>query len=583
MKKLSYFLETFKEKAWLVLILVAFAVVFHYSLTFVYVEGDDATSLAYHLLGRNSNLQPVYEPYQAMMDVFLGILPAREDLLRITSLVITSFAAVTFFVLLFILVFQLLRVREGGKKLLLVVVLLLAIPEFFYLGLVYSPSNVAMCLLLGSHLLLPRCDFAATFLGRGTAQDRVLILVSVILFGVGVACRWNTVVYGIFIAADLMVNAKSGARTNPASGQKLATVVMWGSLAMLSSAAFVFISVVFTSGFSFDVITSMIQIAHFVASETSSSGIADKPPAYLFTFARLSSLFTPAFISLAAIGIFQLFRKQFSTLILVLSGILGILPWLQTGVPKLLITAVPALAICVAAGFLWLLDLQKRTHSVSLYFVIGSLLVAPWVLGLSVSYPGSAWGPGFQLRAYDRDGDTQMRIAPVLGSGAAIWTPEGPRPLFGHAAVLLGGEWRDFVTLIAEERHECVVRAIETGYPLLYTAWAPSYAVNDLVAAGFTTVDSNGLRTPEQYFEERIFETRDGRRVDLLGYELVAEATTVDLQRLSDKFKGSSIVLYGNTRTLKGLYVSYPEALHRIGPTSAVLDTSYLEPILERH
>jgi hypothetical protein len=151
------------------------------------------------------------------------------------------------------------------------------------------------------------------------------------------------------------------------------------------------------------------------------------------------------------------------------------------------------------------------------------------------------------------------------------------------AAVLLGGGWRNLVTLFAEERHECVVRAIETGYPLVYTTWAPSYAVNDLVAMGFMTDDPLGLQTPEQYFEERIFKTHYGQTVDLLTHDITAEATTVDLQRLYEKFKGSSIIIYGTTRTLRGLYLSYPEALQRIGQTSAVLDTSYLESILARH
>jgi hypothetical protein len=204
MKKLFHPLLIFMENTWLVLILVSFSIVFHTSLTFVYIEGDDATSLAYHFLGRNSNLQPVYEPYQAMMDVFLDTLPAREDLLRIMSLVITSLATVTLFVFIFVLVFQLLHIQEGGKKLLIVIVLLLASPEFFYFGLVYSPSIVAMCLLLGSHLLLRRSDYAATFVGRGTMQDRILMLMSIILFGIGVSCRWSTVAYGIFIAADLI-------------------------------------------------------------------------------------------------------------------------------------------------------------------------------------------------------------------------------------------------------------------------------------------------------------------------------------------------------------------------------------------
>ena len=51
------------------LIIAAFLVIYAFSLTFVYVEGDDASIVAYHLLGRDDSLRSKYAIYQAMFGI----------------------------------------------------------------------------------------------------------------------------------------------------------------------------------------------------------------------------------------------------------------------------------------------------------------------------------------------------------------------------------------------------------------------------------------------------------------------------------------------------------------------------------
>jgi len=58
-----------------------------------YIEGDDATSIAYHALGRIESLQPHYAGYQGMMDKVLILLPANEALLRTFSILFSAFFA----------------------------------------------------------------------------------------------------------------------------------------------------------------------------------------------------------------------------------------------------------------------------------------------------------------------------------------------------------------------------------------------------------------------------------------------------------------------------------------------------------
>ena len=58
------------------------------------------------------------------------------------------------------------RKHSGGRRMLAALALLLAIPELFYFGLVYSPTMVAMCLVLSGHLMIRKL-----FRGDSGIQD----------------------------------------------------------------------------------------------------------------------------------------------------------------------------------------------------------------------------------------------------------------------------------------------------------------------------------------------------------------------------------------------------------------------------
>ncbi len=50
-----------KNNSWIWISIVLFAVVYALSLTFVYVDQDDAYTLAYHVSGRDNAIQPQWE------------------------------------------------------------------------------------------------------------------------------------------------------------------------------------------------------------------------------------------------------------------------------------------------------------------------------------------------------------------------------------------------------------------------------------------------------------------------------------------------------------------------------------------
>ncbi|MDO8336230.1 MAG: hypothetical protein Q7T74_05640, partial [Candidatus Saccharibacteria bacterium] len=195
-----------QNNSWIVLLIVIFGLVYIQSMTFVYVEGDDATSIAYHIMGRNKDIQSVYTPYQGMMDKMLGFLPSNEVLLRFTSLFATNLAAILMVMLILMLVFDWSRRQNITlPKWLITLSVLLAVPELFFLGLVYSPTLIAMCLLLAAHLILRYASRNANWLKFNDKKQIAYIVVSLFLFGFGVSFRWNTAIYAVVIIVDLIL------------------------------------------------------------------------------------------------------------------------------------------------------------------------------------------------------------------------------------------------------------------------------------------------------------------------------------------------------------------------------------------
>ena len=146
----------FKEKTWILIVFLVFGAVYSCSLVFTYIDIDDATSLAYHVLGRNESVQPPFERFQMAMDVILSFLPADEPIVRSTAMGVTSLGAIGLTLLLLQLCFECLGLRTPLERALLAGALLLASPELIYLGLLYTPMLLGMCFAVGAHLLLRR-------------------------------------------------------------------------------------------------------------------------------------------------------------------------------------------------------------------------------------------------------------------------------------------------------------------------------------------------------------------------------------------------------------------------------------------
>ena len=545
-----------RHHVWMCAVVLAFVAVFSASLTFEYVEGDDASTIAFHVLGRRADLQPPYSVFHSMMDALLGLLPAREGLLRVTAVSLSAVAAVVMTLLILALAFDRSRSFAEVVRLPSALAFLLAVPEVFYLGLVLTPSLIAMSLVLASHLVARRAARSLSGSAGGRREALPGLAAAAALFGAGAAFRWDVVTYGAVIAADLALSPEEET-VSGSLPRRLAAAVGWGASALLA-----FLCAVVVSGYRHE---DVLGAARFGVGFSLSRPLFSASAA-----ASIQSLLTPGFALLAAAGLWVLARRAPRQAIVVVLGVLLILPWLASGVPKYLLVALPGLATAFVLGFSRAWSAPARRVRTPARAAVALCLALPWLVGLRIAVEHSSWGPGFEVRPFTSDLTRALR--PTFGPGAAAPTPEGPRPVFGHLHVLLGGGWRHLLHELAAERSRVVERAAAGRLAIVRHRGSNGFDTAELVARGFVTRDPAGRRSPRMAAVlERRFQGPRGLRVTYLRL-----AEPDDLEGFSRVF-GGRVILLSYPSDLRRLHRCAPGALEPIGPMSGLLDLKELK------
>lgn len=563
------------DKFWPMIIVAVYIVVYLTSLTFVYVEGDDAITMAYHALGRNADLQASFAPYQRMSDVILSVLPSDENFIRITAISTNAIVVILMMILMLALVFDWLG-KTDVSHWAAVFIILTASPEFFYLGLVYTPAVVAMSSMLAAHLLLRRIIKPSGMPDFKRRSHMVIIALSLILFGFGVAFRWNMIIYGAVITADLVFFARPMAE-HPLKPirNRLIFAGTWGFLALCATLLAIFASGVSPQG--------LLDKGADVSAETSGqTGIVMNANAFnRYTIATALSLITPACGVLAVIGFFWLAKQRSILVGVVVISLIVVARWFQMGTPKNLLPAVPALLACELVGFrvLWYkLPTKPLLHIFRFATVVA--LILPWVIGIRVSTSDSAWGPEFELQAFNRESHDGNTYGLGIGEGTAFPTPEGPRSLFGHAMALFGGGWRQLTTDMHNERVIALEEAREHQLPLFFAA-VPAYAVALLDDKGFETKDSEIQEHYNENVVTRCFEHDSGEIIWLLEYEISGEGDPEQMSKFLASTDSNTIVLYAFPRFIRSLYEISPTAIQPLGNTTAIVNMGQLREDFE--
>lgn len=557
--------ELFKKKPYLSVALVFF-IVYIFSLTFVYVEGDDASTVAYHALGRDADFQEPYSPYHGMMDFVLGFLPAHEPLLRYVSITLSAISALIFVILSLKLIAAWVP-GESHKNLVYFIPLLpLIAPELLFFGLIYMPSTLAMLLILTGHLMA-RQAFSES------DQNPWKFILSLLLYGLGASFRWDVAIYGIVIFADIFFIVWNKQQWNFPNLLKLG---IWSVLAIVSVILFIYIS-----GY------PPIRIVEVITWAKDYLGAKEGS-----TFKRIGvliSLLTPAFLFCLGVGLIRLIaEKKWPFVILAVAGFLPKIYLGFTYLPKALIMVLPGLFLVVYYGFdfIWKKSASYLNYAdgkvavVKMLFL--SIVALPWIVGVKINTGTSSRGPGFEISYKENSDfdktkslDTNLSISGikpgVFSGGFPIPTPEGPRPVWGYGAVFMGG-WRALVKGIDDERDQVILLSQQENLPVLQNNDYKLLLVNLL---------RNGYVEPRPVFEHDLYKIRTLKKDDstmqlfhIKSQELNHQSTLLQISEMIGHqqficwfLSGSDIISLKNT---------YPGQVQILGPFSARFDLSSL-------
>ncbi|MDN5205388.1 hypothetical protein QQ008_28645 [Fulvivirgaceae bacterium BMA10] len=549
------------------LLILIFGLIYLCSLTFTYVEGDDASTIVYHALGRDASIQTPYSPYHSMMDMVLNILPANEVILRYTAIAASAIAAMLFFILLVKLLSSITGGEQTSKLSLFSIALPFIIPELFFFGLIYNPTVLAMAIILLSHLIIRKVV-------KNKKYGPLGYIVSFLLFGLGSAFRWDVAIYGVVIFTDLIMiiwNQKEVKRLKP-----WLIIGSWGILSVI--AVFVFI---YISGYSPKEIGEVLSWAK--------NYMGGKAPNYLKRIGVSLSLFTPAFIICIIVGFINLIiQRRFGLLLL---GCIGFLPKLYVGLtlsPKGLIMALPGMILIAYFGFEFIykwtspyIQLKKYRlpyAHVALYLI----LMVPWIIGVQMRTFNTSWGPGFEIRRYDQQPRTGSgekaggisfdRINIRLAAGLAIPTSEGPRPVWGYAYTLLGGAWREFVSKIDLERKSVLTISKNEGLPILQNN-GHKFLMVHLLEDDFLTNDADEKLRESSFYQRTFLNRLEKIEVPVFYLRKDRIFDEIELKHFLEKTGERKFVcFFSYSSELTRLKNTYPNHVQILGPQSALFD-----------
>ncbi|GEM_PF-762530 len=547
--------------AWIV---AAFGLVYSSSLTFVYVRDSDASSIAFHALGRDRSVQPPYAHSQSFMDVILGTLPADERTLRISAISMTALFSVAFVLCIHSFAFRVWPRSLLPGPVLSAVAITVMCPELYYFGLVYSPAVIAMSMLMFSHFLAQRALARSNDASKGMIAS---FAASVILFGIGAACQFVTALYSAVIFVDLCrIPASPWLRSLP---RRLIFPVIWTAAAMACWRVVISIS---------EPGNGLFQAGISGAAQTESRNAAS-------TVLSLQSLMTPALAIFAVAGIFTMIRERASAIALLIIGMMTVLVAVSSGTSEGIVVAIPGLIATALVGMrtssLWMSRVTGRRVVPAL--ACTTLLLLPWLTGIRTAHAATAGGWESGSRESGEGAPQGMSV--VMGDSTIVQTSEGPRPLGAHGSFLLGGQWRRYVTWhwnlqttalrAAEILDVPLVQDVDRGYPVVL-----------LASSGYTTSDpsfswfANGNRILPDVISRR-FTSRDGKKMVVLNLGRVADGYgSQEVRMLAGRSLARRVVLVDDPVRLMRLRHAAPVAITPINELSGVLDLAEAEAAL---
>jgi len=457
-----------------------FGYLYFFTLNFNYVEGDDASTILYHLCGRNAQIQQPYASYNSGLDFLLKIshLHSEESLRNFAVVVsfVSGFMVLCLLILFLETFFEDIAKITIKNKFYFYLLLPFIVPDVIFHSLIINSTYISFVFLLGS--LIVFIKFLKT-------NRNSFLYLSMVLFAISIPFRWTLLTsLPLYMGLALYYYPiKDYSKNTLFLFLKIIVANLFGVLL-----AFFFI---YITGYNlFDIYNTIIFVTGYLGSNESST---------LAILATASAFLTPALLFLLFIAIFKIFelykKKPLFGLSFISLVLISISPFFIVGLlanHKFLITLFPLILILMLLGFDYLF------HRKFLLILFLILVVAPWFIGVQLDAKGTFCGPGFELNTKKTEVNTTLNGSPdervkiegihlKLDSGFYLPMLEGPRPLYGYFYVLFANGWKNQIELFTQERKKIVEILIKNKKVVYIQARKTAYFQCDLFGKGLRT------------------------------------------------------------------------------------------------
>lgn len=389
------------------------------NLSTAFVEGDDASTILYHALGRDIALQKPYSAYHSFFDFLLSFLPANNINLLI-------YAALALSVLGGLITLWFLDKLTNTHVKGFLLVIFIAVPEWLFMVLYINPSILAM----GFYVLA----FYLLWLNVKADHTRKYWLLASLAMSIAIALRWSFLI-GTFVFIPLFFMKRDFSFYNVKDWWRL--VVLRMSWLFLPLSVLGAIILIWISGYEPQQVLEIMLWGQ--------SYMSDKTLNPLVALSNLSAFITPAFVILFLVGIFFTIKEKiwWILMVFVMGGIPFVILGFDTSFKYNLTWLLPVMLI-LSIG---LKKIQVASKPLKVLFYI--ILVFPWIFGVQVLDTRYTWGPGLEMqlklnKEYQGVQEGQRLFNPSFKAGLAMPNAEGVRPLYGYGDALLRGRWKKF-------------------------------------------------------------------------------------------------------------------------------------------
>jgi hypothetical protein len=470
-------MKFYKDPVFLVYLLI-YILLSLTALNFNYVEGDDASTLLYHLCGRDSKIQEPYAAYNSGFDFILSILQADEKILRYSSVSLSFLFGFVIMYLLKVLNFNLINLSHKNT-LIFYFAIPFIIPDLLFNSLLINPTNISFSFGLLSLI---------TFLNYLKRNNFNYAIISVITFGLSISFRWSMLMMApVFLGVTIYYHHEALRNIKELIQLTIKTIFF------VSTGVIIGLVLIYVTGYSLNNFFEIMLWGRAYNKNAERS--------FFSMFASSSAFITPSLLFTLLLAIPFLLKKLLlsdtKTYGLIIFGLLSFIPFTILGVHpnlKYSITLLPFLMVLMTTGFIYLNTL-KYIKTIWVFSII-----MPWVIGINLNLKGSFYGPGFGINNINTNSDikiTENNVDKRLNiknftikktGGIYMPTPEGPRPLYGYGSVLFGGEWYRQIDILFQERERLMNNIQEYDYKItLFQDRKTAIFQADLYRFGFKT------------------------------------------------------------------------------------------------